>query len=226
MKIQWLAHATFLIESNGLRIVTDPYTPHVLGFPEVQERADLVIRSSADDEGHCNAAMIQGKPVVVTATEIPPGGVEVHGIKVLAIPARESLIYKENPGLNAMYRFALESIQIAHLGDVGNPLSADQVAALQNTDVLMVPAGGPPTINLEDLWDAIALIRPRIVIPMHYHLPMTKVKMLSVTEFTAHFPPAIVDWWPNSEVELSRDSLPKELRIWVLKPGVFSKPRK
>ena len=156
MKIQWLAHATFLIEGNGLRIVTDPYTPHVLGFPEVQERADLVIRSSADDEGHCNAAMIQGEPVVVTATEIPPGGVEVKGIKVMAIPAQESLIYKENPGLNAMYRFALENMQIAHLGDVGNPLSADQVAALQNTDVLMVPAGGPPTISLDDLWEAIA----------------------------------------------------------------------
>lgn len=223
MKIQWLAHATFLIESNGLRLVTDPYTPDVLGFPEVQENADLVIRSSADDEGHCNAAMIQGEPVVVTATEIPPGGVDVKGIHVEAIPAQESLIYKENPGINAMYRFVLENMEIAHLGDVGNPLSADQVAALQNTDVLMVPAGGPPTINLEDLWKAIALIRPRIVIPMHYHLPMTKVKMLPVTEFTAHFSPAIVDWWPDSEVELSRNSLPRELRIWVLKPGVFSK---
>jgi L-ascorbate metabolism protein UlaG (beta-lactamase superfamily) len=225
MKIQWLAHATFLIEGNGLRIVTDPYTPDVLGFPEVQEKADLVIRSSADDEGHCNAAMILGEPVVVTATEIPPGGVEVKGIHVVAIPAQESLIYKQNPGINAMYRFALESMQIAHLGDVGNQLSADQVAALQNTDVLMVPAGGPPTINLEDLWEAIALIRPRIVIPMHYHLPMTKVKMLPVTEFTAHFPPAIVDWQPHPEVELSRSSLPRELRIWVLKPAVFSKPR-
>ena len=93
MKIRWLAHATFLIEGDGLRIVTDPYTPHVLGLPDAPERADLVLRSSADDEGHCNAAMIRGDPVVVTATEVPPGGIEVKGIKVLAIPAQESLIY-------------------------------------------------------------------------------------------------------------------------------------
>lgn len=222
MKIKWLAHATFLIEGDGLRIVTDPYTPHVLGLPEATERADLVLRSSADDEGHCNAAMIHGDPVVVTATEIPPGGVDVKGIKVIAIPAQESLIYKENPGENAMYRFALESLQLAHLGDVGNPLSADQVAALQDTDILLVPAGGPPTISLGDLWKAIAMIRPKIVIPMHYHLPGTKVKMLSVTEFTAHYPPTIVDWHSGSEIELSRPLLPREMRIQVLKPSVLS----
>jgi len=220
MKIKWLAHAMFLIEGGGLRIVTDPYTPHVMGFPEAHEMADIVIRSSADDEGHCNAAMIQGEPVVVTATEIQPGGMEVKGVKVIGIPAKESLIYKENPGDNAMYRFALENLHISHMGDVGNPLSADQLAALQNTDILMVPAGGPPTLNLEDLWKAIALIRPRVVIPMHYHLPGTKVKMLSVTEFTSHFPPPIVDWWPGSEIELSRPLLPREMRILVLKPGI------
>ena len=223
MKIRWLAHATFLIEGNGLRIVTDPYTPHVLGLPEVQEEADLVIRSSADDEGHCNAAMIRGEPIVVTATSIPPVGIEVKGIKILAIPAKESLIYKEHPGDNAMYRFGVENVQIAHLGDVGNPLSADQIAALSETDVLMVPAGGPPTIDLNDLWKAIALIRPRIVIPMHYHLPGTKVKMLSVTEFSSHFPPEIVDWSASPEIELSRALLPREMRIRVLKPGALSK---
>jgi L-ascorbate metabolism protein UlaG (beta-lactamase superfamily) len=222
MKIRWLAHATFLIEGDGLRIVTDPYTPHVLGLPEAPEKADLVLRSSADDEGHCNAAMIQGDPVVVTATEIPLGGLEIKGIKVIAIPARESLLYKENPGENAMYRFALESVQLAHLGDVGNPLSTEQIAALQDTDILMVPAGGPPTINLDDLWKAIAIIRPKIVIPMHYHLPGTKIKMLPVTEFTAHFPSAIVDWKPGSEIELSRSLLPREMRIQVLNPSVLS----
>jgi L-ascorbate metabolism protein UlaG (beta-lactamase superfamily) len=223
MKIKWIAHATFLIEGEGLRIVTDPYTPHVLGLPEAREKADLVLRSSADDEGHCNASMIPGNPVVVTATEIPPGGIEVKGIKVVAIPAQESLIYKEEPGNNAMYRFTLESVALAHLGDVGNPLSADQVAALQDTDVFLVPAGGPPTIGLDDLWKALAIIRPKIVIPMHYHLPGTKIKMLPVTEFTDHFSPTVVDWQPGSEIEISRHSLPKEMRIMVLRSSVLSK---
>ena len=222
MKIKWLAHATFLIESGGLRIVTDPYTPHIMGFPEVREAADIVIRSSADDEGHCNAAMIQGDPVVITATEIQPEGIEIKGVQVIPIRAKECLIHKEKPADNAMYRFALEGIRISHLGDVGNPLSMDQIEALQNSDVLIVPAGGPPTIDLADLWKAIPLIRPQVVIPMHYHLPGTKVKLLPVSEFISHFPPEIVDWWPASEKEFSRESLPKELRILVLKPGVFS----
>ena len=225
MKIKWLAHATFLIESGALRIVTDPYTPRVMGFPEVRESADIVIRSSADDEGHCNAAMIQGDPVVITATEIDSKGVEIKGIRVVPIPAKESLIHKEKPADNAMYRFALEGVQISHLGDVGNPLSADQIAALQNSDILMVPAGGPPTIDLVDLWKAIPLIRPQVVIPMHYRLPGTKVKMLPVSEFVSHYPREIVDWWPASEREFSRESLPKEMRILVLKSDVFSETR-
>ena len=32
MKIRWCGHATFLLEGNGNRIVTDPYTPEVAGY--------------------------------------------------------------------------------------------------------------------------------------------------------------------------------------------------
>jgi L-ascorbate metabolism protein UlaG (beta-lactamase superfamily) len=39
MKLPWLAHACFLLEGNGLRIVTDPYTPEILGYPAVSESA-------------------------------------------------------------------------------------------------------------------------------------------------------------------------------------------
>ncbi|MFN8005730.1 MAG: MBL fold metallo-hydrolase [Terriglobia bacterium] len=222
MKIKWLGHATFLIEGDNLRIVTDPYTPSILGLPEVQDAADIVIRSSADDEGHCNAAMIRGEPVVITATEIPAEGVQVKGIQILAIPAQESLIYKEDPGDNAMYRFTLEGLRISHLGDVGNKLSEDQIKALSGTDVLLAPAGGPPTIDLDDLCEAIEVIQPRVVIPMHYMLPGLKVKMLPITAFTSHFPASQVDWSSGSELELSRANLPGDLRIRILNPEILA----
>jgi L-ascorbate metabolism protein UlaG (beta-lactamase superfamily) len=220
MKIKWFAHASFLIEGDGLRIVTDPYMPEEMGFPPITEPADIVIRSSDDDRGHCYAEMIGGEPAVVTATEIVDGGATVKGLSVSAIPVLESVIYKNSPLDNAMYRFTVEGIRLAHMGDVGNPLTDDQLEALANTDVLFALAGGPPTIEIDDLYQAIETIRPRIVIPMHYQLPGTRLKMLPVTELTNRFSPEATVWVDGSEVNLSRETLPPDLRIFVLKSSL------
>jgi L-ascorbate metabolism protein UlaG (beta-lactamase superfamily) len=220
MIIKWFAHACFLIEGDGLRIVTDPYTPGVMGFAPVSEAAGLVIRSSADDAGHCNAAMISGSPTVVTATELPNGGAVIGGLRITAIPAQESLVHKESPLDNAMYRFTIEGISMAHFGDVGNRLSRDQVAALEGSEIVFVPTGGPPTIDLDDLCEALSEIRPRLVIPMHYHLPATIVRMLPVTDFTSRFPAESVDWIESSHLEVTRATLPSDLRVAVLQSDI------
>jgi len=44
--------------------------------------------------------------------------------------------------------------------------------------------------------------------------------MLPVTELTQRFPNDMVVWLDDSEVELSRESLPAETRIWVLKSSL------
>ncbi len=219
MNITWLAHAAFLIEGAGLRIITDPYTPSTIGFATINEQADIVIRSSADDLGHCNAAMIPGDPIVVTATEIAPAGIDVRGLHISPIAAQESLIYKSAPADNAMYRFTLDGIHVAHFGDVGNRLTESQLAALSGTDVLLVPAGGPPTIDLDDLVDAIQVLQPRVVIPMHYQLPSAMFKMLPVTDFTNRFPPSDVTWCNSPTLTLTAGDLPAQRRVFVLPPS-------
>lgn len=220
MKIKWFAHASFLIEGGGLRIITDPYHPDELGFPPITETADIVIRSSADDLGHCHAEMIPGNPAVVTATEIIEQGITVKGLQITAIPVRESLIHKDSPLDNGMYRFNLEGIEIGHLGDVGNPLTDEQLAGLAGVDILFVLAGGPPTLDIDDLCRAIEILKPRVAIPMHYHLPGTKVKMLPVTELAGRFPNSAVKWADGAEVEFSPQTLPKATRLLVLKSSL------
>jgi L-ascorbate metabolism protein UlaG (beta-lactamase superfamily) len=222
MKIKWFAHASFLVEGDGLRIITDPYHPAELAFPPITEPADIVIRSSSDDLGHCYAEMITGDPVVVTTTDIVETGATVRGLQITAIPVQESLIHKDAPLDNAMYRFTVEGIRVAHLGDVGNALTEEQLTGLANADVLFVLAGGPPTLDLDDLCRAIDILKPRLVIPMHYHLPGTRVKMFPVTDFTSRFPAGMVDWVNASEIELSRDTLPADTRVVVLKSSVVN----
>ncbi len=219
MKITWCAHAAFLIEGDGLRIITDPYTPETSGFAPITTPVDIVIRSSDDDDSHCNAAMIAGNPQVVTATDLDGGAATVAGLTIQAIPAQESLIHKAQPGDCAMYSFTLEGMRIAHMGDVGNRLSEAQLTALAGTDVLLALTGGPPTIELDDLFEAIDVLRPRIVVPMHYALPGRMTTMLPVTAFVERFPAEAVVWSDGPSLNLTRAELPAALRVVVLQPS-------
>ncbi len=203
MKIKWFAHASFLIQGEGIRIITDPYTTELAGFTPILEPADLVIRSSGDDKAHSNAEMIRGEPTVVTATEIGEQGKVVKGIGITTVATQESLLHKAEPGDNAIYCFSLEGIRVAHFGDVGNRLTEDQLARIDGVNVLLIPTGGPPTIDLDDLCDAIKVLRPTITIPMHYHLPGCQFSMLPVTDFTDRFPPDRVVWMDQSEIKLT-----------------------
>ncbi|SVD14354.1 uncharacterized protein METZ01_LOCUS367208, partial [marine metagenome] len=90
MKIKWYAHAAFRLEGEGLGIVVDPYTPEKSGFAPIEEPADIVVRCAHDDSAHGNADMVRGNPDVVTATWILDEGATVRGLKVSAIPTKES----------------------------------------------------------------------------------------------------------------------------------------
>ncbi len=221
MKIKWLAHASFLIQGDGLRIITDPFDPEDVNLPPVTEPADIVIRSSDDDVAHAFVDTIPLGFELVTATDIVDTGATAKGVKVDAIWSQESLIHKEVPRDNAMYRFTLEGINITHMGDVGNPLTEAQMDALAGTDILLALTGGPPTIELQDLHPVIEYIKPKVVIPMHYRIPGPRFFMLPVTEFTANYPDSMIEWSESTEVEFTKESLPNETRIVVLKPTLF-----
>jgi len=221
MKIKWLAHASFLIEGDGLRIITDPYEPNeIMNLPPITETADIVVRSSDDDEAHCFVETIPEGFELVTATDIVDTGVTAHGVEFVAIWSQES-IHKDIVRDNAMYRFTLDGINIAHMGDAGNALTEAQMDLLQGTDVLFALAGGYPTIELDDLHAVIKAVKPKIVIPMHYRIPGPRFNMLPVTVFTSEYEDSAIDWVDGTEVELSKSTLPDETRIVVLKPALY-----
>jgi len=222
MRIKWLAHASFLIEGDGLRIITDPYEPNeTINLPPVTEAADIVIRSSDDDEAHCYVETIPPGFELITATDIVDTGAEAKGVQIKAIWSEESHIHKEVVRDNAMYRFTLEGINITHMGDVGNPLTEAQMEALAGTDILLALAGGPPTIELDALIAVIEQVKPKVAIPMHYRIPGPRFFMLPVTDFTSYYPDEKVVWSESTEVELSEDSLPDETQLIVLKPTLY-----
>jgi L-ascorbate metabolism protein UlaG (beta-lactamase superfamily) len=221
MKIKWYGHACFRIEGGGVSIVTDPYTPEVAGLDPMEELADVVIMSSSIDWFHSNAAMVPGDPKILNALEIAgKGSVEVNGVEFEALQTMESLKHKDSPDENAIYRFEVEGVSILHLGDLGNPLTDEQLHRLRGkVDVLLALTGGPPTIELEDLDRAIEEIDPSIVIPMHYKIPRLKLDILPLKAFTSRYPEDAITRAGSAEVELSQSTLLQTRQIYVLEPA-------
>lgn len=223
MFIRWLGHAAFLIQGEGLKIITDPYDPSITNLKPVEEAADIVLRSSGDDMAHCYIDSIPAGYTLLTATDYVSdyrNQAQVNNTVFRFMPSRESLIHKEIPRENAFYRFKLEEIEIAHMGDVGNSLSDTQLEFLEGTEILIAPTGGPPTIDLDDLAEVIRKITPRIVIPMHFKIPGPRFTMFPVEEFTKRFSREKIVKTGSSCLEISRETLPKRMQIIVLDPSL------
>lgn len=218
MQIKWYGHACFLIGGDGVRIITDPYTPEVAGLKPVDEPVDIVIMSSATDRFHSDAQDVPGNPQVINALEVACNGgtVEACGIRFNAIESQESLIHKKDPDDNAMYTFTVGGVRIGHFGDMGNPLTREQRDFFKNVDVLLVLTGGPPTIELDDLDAVINEVQPKMVIPMHYKIPNLRLNILGLEAFTQRYPAEMVVMHPGSTIDVSPESLPEKTMIVVL----------
>ena len=214
MRLTWYGHASFLIEDNGLRIVTDPFSP-VSGYDPIDEPADIITLSQDDDRFHSHVASISGQPTVVNFRTLPAEGVESHGIRFRAVSVWEDVNRSKNP--NGMFYFTADGIRLAHMGDLGHPLTDAEIEPIRDTDVLFALAGGNHTIALAALVDAIERIRPRLVIPMHYQVGKVKLDIMPLSEMLALMPTTRVTLHDSPTIDLTASQLPDPTEILVLR---------
>ncbi len=75
----------------------------------------------------------------------------------------------EKRGLNTIHIFTLEGYKIAHLGDIGCIPKEEILEKLKGLDIVFAPINGFYTISAEELRQLADLIKPRLVVPMHYY---------------------------------------------------------
>ncbi len=222
MRITWFGHAAFkLTDGGGFSVITDPYTPEGVGYAPIRETADLVIVSSDDDDAHCRADLIPGGPAVLNALDVARGGgvAEAAGLTVRAVESAEWELHpgRETPGLNGMYRFEMDGMSVAHMGDVGNPLTEAQQTFFEDVDVLLALAGGYLTIELPDLMEMIHRTKPKLVIPMHFRtLAYRPRNTLWIESFLSHFKDGAVEFACRHTVDIERRNLPSGTGVMVL----------
>ena len=223
MKITWYGQASFGIESDGgVMIVTDPYDPDKAGFKPFPDAADIVIKSSSNDDFHDNDYLVPKKPgaMVIDALDVAldGGNVSSHGIGFAAIEAMEHALHPSgHPDQNAMYRFEMDGIEIGHMGDAGNDFTEEQIEFFRGVNILLSHAGGFPVISLEELERIVGLVQPNLVIPMHFRTLCYKPReMHFITEFLALFGEEETDFACGCTVRLDRKDLPPPTRSLVL----------
>lgn len=155
MKITWYGHSCFLVETAEGSVLLDPYAPGSvpgLCLPEVT--ADLVLCSHE----HRDHGYREG---------VKPGGKEAK----LHIEKLETFHDEQRGALrgpNTIHVLEAEGLRLAHLGDLGHMLSAEQIAALGRVDILLIPVGGYFTIGPDTAADLAEKLHPAITVPMHY----------------------------------------------------------
>jgi L-ascorbate metabolism protein UlaG (beta-lactamase superfamily) len=181
MNITYFGHSCFKIEEKindqNISIITDPFTKEVgLKVPNVE--ADIV-SVSHDHFDHNNISSLRGNPFVVdTAGEFDIKGVIIEGVRSYHDDKQG-----QDRGDNIIFRFDVEGLSLAHLGDLGDVLDNKQLEKLGGVDILFIPVGGKYTLDAKKALEVISQVEPRIVIPMHYKTKDSKIDIDGVDKF-------------------------------------------
>ena len=156
MKLTWHGHACFQLDNIGYTVVFDPYRRGTVpGFRLPRIEADLVLCSHdhADHNGASEVIMKKGGVSPYKITKIATYHDDRHG---------------KLRGHNIIHILDDGTFRIAHMGDLGCPLTEEQAELLSSLDVCMIPVGGYFTIDAKQAKEIVRQIKPRVVIPMHY----------------------------------------------------------
>jgi L-ascorbate metabolism protein UlaG (beta-lactamase superfamily) len=208
MDITWYGHACFRLSERGVVIITDPPSDD-LGYERPRIRAD-VVTISHDHPGHNNRIGFRGGPKFFDG----PGEYEVKGVFITGIVTYHDARNGSVRGRNTIFLFDLDGLTVCHLGDLGHVPTQEQVEALSDVDVLLIPVGGVHTIDASKATEVISLIEPRLVVPMHYRTPLEKAKLDTVDKFFKEMGLAPMSSVP--ELKVVKSALPEETQVVLL----------
>jgi len=168
VRLTYVGHSTFLIESPRLvRIATDyndyvkppvlpdivtmnhAHTTHYTDAPDPGIK--FVLRGWNDDGSQATHDLsFQDVRVRNVPTNIRDwaGGTERHG--------------------NSIFLFEVAGLCIAHLGHLHHTLTQQQLNDIGRVDVVLVPVDGSYTLDLEGMIEVLTALKAPLMIPMHF----------------------------------------------------------
>lgn len=164
MRLDYLAHSCFLLDHQGFRVLFDPYEPRI-GYPAPRLFDPNLIVISHDHHDHNAVGQIGGRSTVVR-------GIARRSYGPLTVTGSIGW-HDDGEGAEPVSLTLLEwaGRRIAHFGDLGADLDAEQERQFAALDLLLMPCGGDYTLDGKRAAAVVDRLRPRVVVPMHYATP-------------------------------------------------------
>ncbi|HBV33183.1 TPA: hypothetical protein DIC39_03690 [Patescibacteria group bacterium] len=217
MNIEWFGQACLKVTTkpgpNGdVTVIFDPYEPGKVGLKLPKLTGDI-LAITHDHFDHNYKAAVSGDYFLITG----PGEYEIKQTFIYGIPGWHDNTEGKDRGPNTMYVLESEGMLLAHLGDLGqHQLTNEQLEQLEGVDILAIPVGGTYTIDAKQAVDIVQQIEPRIVIPIHYHIPGNKIKLDTADKFVKAMGvknPEVVE-----KFKITKKDLPaEETKVVILK---------
>ncbi len=193
MKITFLGHAGFLLEGKK-EVVIDPFlTGNPLATVKPEDiKADLVLltHGHSDHLGDGLSIAAQSQATVVSVFEMAlyclRQGVKAHGMHIGGGHAFDNVHVKlttalhgtglggenepaEYLGLACGFIIKMDQFTIYHSGDTGLFGDMELIGKRNAIDLAMLPIGDNFTMGPEDALEAVKMLKPKRVIPMHFN---------------------------------------------------------
>lgn len=213
VRLTYVDHATFLIETPGGLVAATDYTGDLGGrevVPDVvtmnnahgthwtaspDPRIPHVLRGWGDGSGPAAYSLDLGEMRVRNVTtDVRSGG----GVR---------------PDANSIFVFEVAGLCIGHLGHLQQIPSPEQYAMIGRLDVAMVPVDGGYTMRTDAMAEVVNRLRSSIVLPMHWFSGASLGTFL--TDVAGEFEVVRPE---TSSIEISLDELPSRPTILVLQP--------
>jgi len=223
VKITWLGHAAFLLEGSKT-VLIDPF---ISGNPSSPVRPqDLKPDVIAVTHGHgdhlgdtveiakennCPVVCIHELSRILTDAGINAVGMNIGGtanvrdVLFTMTPALHSADVEMDgkiisAGCAAGFVVELDGVRVYHAGDTGVFYDMKLIGEIYQPDVAMLPIGGWYTMGPKEATKAVEIIKPKVVVPMHY----------------GTFP--VISTSPEEFSKLVKICCP-EVEVIILKPG-------
>ena len=211
MEIVWLGHSCVMIKTAESTLITDPF-PDSIGISMSERKSDVVTISNSHPNHSCIGPKSQYNQVIDG-----PGEYEMAGYYITGIGTSLNTKDEDNH-INTIYSIRTEGVTVSHLGDISQSLSPAQAQELNQTDVLIVPAGAVCTLELPKIAELVNRISPRIVVPVHYKTEGAKTELNPLDDFLRHMGAGEVV--PQVRLNVTATNLPKETRIAVIQRSI------
>lgn len=214
LRIRYVGHATFDIESPQGAVVQTDYNDYVRA-----ERIPHIVTMNHAHDSHYSFAPDRRILHVLRGWD-PAGGVARHNlvfrdIRVRNVPTNfTELSGGALSNDNSMFVIEAVGLCVVHISHLHHYLSKDQIRELGIVDVALAPIDGMWTMSHDELFRVLGDIRPRLIVPMHYG------SARGVAEFVAR---AEAKWTvrrsDSDTIDVSLRTMPEKPEVVFLQGG-------